>query len=157
LSSQPEEEKKMAHDAQSYIDMLRNFASGLGVPKLDVDKLIENQRKNIDALGQTAKAAAGGAQSVVQKQREVLEAGLREASTLMRGFQPLANPQETLAKQTEFARKVFDIAVQGAQETAETAGKSSTEVVNVIRDRLKESWEEIRDSVSRAGGDKAKK
>ena len=56
-SGQPEEEKEMAHDAQSYIDMLRNFAGGLGVPKLDVDKLIESQRKNIDALGQSAPAA----------------------------------------------------------------------------------------------------
>ena len=141
----------MAHDAQSYIDMLRNFAGGLGVPKLDVDKLIESQRKNIDALGQSAKAAAGGAQSVVQKQREVIEAGLREASTLMRGFQPLGNPRETLSAQTQFARKVFEIAVRGAQETAEMTGKSTTEVVDIIRDRMKESWDEIRDSVRRPG------
>jgi phasin family protein len=150
-NGQPEEEKKMAHDPQSYIDMFRNFAGGLGVPKLDVDKLIETQRKNIDALGQSAKAAAGGAQSVAQKQREVLEASLREASTLMRGFQPLGNPQETLSAQTEFARKVFEIAVHGAQETAEMTGKSTTEVVGIIRDRLKESWDEIRDSVRRPG------
>jgi phasin family protein len=146
----------MAHDAQSYIDMLRNFAGGLGVPKLDVDKLVESQRKNIDALGQSAKAAAGGAQSAMQKQREVLEAGLREASALMRGFQPLGNPQETMAKQTEFARKVFEIAVHGARETAEMTGKSTAEVVGIIRDRMKERWEEMRDSVHRAG-DQAKK
>jgi len=40
----------MTENVQSYIDMLRNFAGGLGLPKLDVDKLIETHRKNIDAL-----------------------------------------------------------------------------------------------------------
>jgi hypothetical protein len=81
----------MVQGIQSYIDMLRKFGSEVGLPKLDVDKLIEAQRKNIDALERSAKAAAGGAQSVAQKQREVLEAGLREASALARGFQPLGN------------------------------------------------------------------
>jgi len=141
----------MAHDAQSYIEMLRNFASGIGLPRLDADKLIEGQRKNIEALGQSAKVAAAGAQSVAEKQREVLEAGLREASALMRGFQPLGNPQEGLAKQTEFARKLFDIAVQGTQETAQLARQSTGEAVDIIRQRLRESFEELRASVGKAG------
>ena len=71
----------MTPDANSYIEMLRKFGSDLGLPKLDVDKLIEAQKKNIDALSQSAQVAAQGAQSVAQKQREVLEAGLREATT----------------------------------------------------------------------------
>ena len=65
--------------------------------------------------------AAQGAQSVAQKQREVLEAGLREAATLARDYRALGKIHENLALQTEFARKVFEIAVQGAQESASTA------------------------------------
>jgi len=147
----------MAHETQSYMDMLRKFADGMGLPKLDVDKLIESQRKNLDALGQSAKVAAEGAQSVAQKQREVLEAGLREASTMVKAFQPLGNPQETVAKQTELARKVFDVALHGAQETAQMARQSTSDAVKIIQDRLKESLEEFRDSVSRANGGHGKK
>ena len=147
----------MAHETQSYMDMLRKFADGMGLPKLDVDKLIEGQRKNLDALGQSAKVAAEGAQSVAQKQREVLEAGLREASTMVKAFQPLGNPQETVAKQTELARKVFDVALHGAQETAQMARQSTSDAVKIIQDRLKESLEEFRDSVSRANGGHGKK
>ena len=77
------------------------------------------------ALGQSAKVAAQGAQSVAQKQREVLEAGLREASTLAREYKPLGKVQENLALQTEFARKMFDIAVKGAQDSASTARQST--------------------------------
>jgi phasin family protein len=137
-------EKAMADDPRSYIDMLRKFGNDIGLPKLDIDKLIETHRKNIDALGQSAKVAAEGAQSLAQKQREILEASLREALALVQNFQPLNNPQEILARQTEFARKVFDITLQGAQSTAEMARQSTTEAVKVIQDRIKHSFEEIR-------------
>jgi hypothetical protein len=58
----------MVDEIQSYIHMHRKFDSEVGLPKLDFDKLIEAQRKNIDALERSAKAAACGAQLVAQKQ-----------------------------------------------------------------------------------------
>src|SRR5260370_3517131 len=115
----------MIQDTTSYIEMLRKFGSDLGLPKLDVDKLIEAQKKNIDALSESARVAAQGAQSVAQKQREVLEAGLREATTLARGYPPLGQLQDNLAFQPAVTKKVFDSAVKGAQESATTA-KTST-------------------------------
>jgi phasin family protein len=139
----------MTQDTTSYIEMLRKFGSDLGLPKLDVDKLIEAQKKNIDALSQSARVAAQGAQSVAEKQREVLEAGLQEAANLARGYQPLGKIQDNLAVQTEFARKVFEIAVKGAQESATTARQSTGDAVKIIQDRLKESFEEFRGSLNR--------
>ena len=133
-------------DKTSYIEMLRKFGSDLGLPKLNVDELLQTQKKNIDALGQSAKVAAQGAQSIAQKQREVLEAGLREAATLAREYKPLGKIHENIALQTEFARKMFEIAVQGAQESASTARQSTTEAVKIIQARVKESFEEIRAS-----------
>jgi hypothetical protein len=73
----------MTDTTTSYIEMLK-FGNDLGLPKLNVNDLLQAQKKNIDALGQSAKVAAQGAQSVAQKRREVLEAGLREAATLAR-------------------------------------------------------------------------
>ena len=134
-------------DNSSYIDMLRKFGTDLGLPKLNVDELLQTQKKNLEALGQSAKVAAQGAQSVAQKQREVLEAGLREASTLAREYKPLGKVQENLALQTEFARKMFDIAVKGAQDSASTARQSTSDAVTLIQDRMKESFEEFRASV----------
>jgi phasin family protein len=127
--------------------MLRKFGSDLGLPKLNVDELLQAQKKNIEALGQSAKVAAQGAQSVAQKQREVLEAGLREAATLAREYKPFGKVHENIALQTEFARKVVEIAVKGAQESASTARQSTTDAVKIIQDRVKESFEEIRGSV----------
>ena len=134
-------------ETTSYIEMLRKFGSDLGLPKLNVDELLQTQKKNIDALSQSVKVAAQGAQSVAQKQREVLEAGLREAATLAREYKPFGKVHENIALQTEFARKVFEIAVQGAQESASTARQSTTEAVKIIQDRVKEGFEEIRAGV----------
>jgi phasin family protein len=134
-------------DTTSYLDMLRKFGSDLGLPKLNVDELLQTQKKNIDALSESAKVAAQGAQSVAQKQRAVLEAGLREAATLAHQYKPLGQVHENIALQTEFARKVFEITVQGAQENASTARQSTAEAVKIIQDRVKESLEEIRASV----------
>lgn len=136
-------------DSNSYLDMFRKFGGDLGLPKFDVEKLLETQRKNLDALGQSAQVAAQGAQSVAQMQRDVLEAGLREAASLAREYKPLGNVQENLALQTEFARKVFDIAVKGAQDSAATARQSTSEAVKIIQDRMKESFEEFRNRIGR--------
>lgn len=139
----------MTQETESYVNMFRKFGNDLGLPKLDVDKLVEGHRKNLEALTQSAKVAAEGARSVAEKQREVFEAGLREASELARSFKPLGSPQENLAKQTEFAKKVFDIAMQGARDTAESSRQSSADALKIIQDRMKESWEEFRSSLNR--------
>ena len=140
----------MTNEATTYVDMLRKFGSDLGLPKVDVDMLIEGHKKNIDALSQSATVAAQGAQAVAQKQREIFEAGLQEATKLARGYQPLGKVQDNLALQTEFAKKVFEIAVKGAQDSATTARQSTGEAVKIIQDRLKESFDEIRSSVDRS-------
>jgi len=143
------EEKGMTKETQSLADMLRGFASSVGLPQVDVEKLIETNRKNIEALAASATFAAGAAQSVVQKQRQVLEAGLREAQTLAHDLKPLGSVQENLAKEKEFVRKVFDISLQGAREAAETSKQSATVQVKIVQGRIKASLEEIRASLAR--------
>ena len=140
----------MTDQASSYIDMLRKFGNELRLPKVDVDRLIEAHKKNIDALSQSATVAAQGAQAMAQKQREIFEAGLQEATKLARGYQPLGKLEDNLALQTEFAKKVFEIAVKGAQDSATTARQSTGEAVKIVQDRLKESFDEIRINVDRS-------
>jgi hypothetical protein len=71
-------------DTTSYIEMLRKFGADLGLPKPNVDQLVEAQKKNIEALNQGAQVIAQGAQTVAQKQRELMEAGLQEAMSFAR-------------------------------------------------------------------------
>jgi phasin family protein len=141
-------EDNMPDAAQSFADMLRKFGSDLGLPKIDVDGLIETNRKNIDALARSADIAAQGARSAAVKQAQIVEASLREALDQARQFKPAGSPQEMLARQTEFARKTFDATVNNARELSDLVGKSNVDAFKVIGDRIAASVAEIRASLA---------
>src|SRR3982074_1272577 len=101
-------------DTISYIEMLRKLGAALGLPKPNVDQLVETQTTNITALGQSAQVVAQGAQSVAQRER--MEAGLREAMAFARENQALGRVNANLAQQTEVARKIFEIASRGLRK-----------------------------------------
>jgi phasin family protein len=61
----------------------------------------------------------------------------------------MGNAEEILAKQREFVKKVFDIAVQNAKDTAELSRQSTGEAVKIIQERMKASLEEMRGSVKK--------
>ena len=89
---------------QSFLDMIEEFGTGLGVPKVDVDKLIEVRRRNIDALGRSAL-----------------------------------------------------VATENSRDIAELAMKTTSDATAIVRERLRESLSELRNSVSLAGSEMPKK
>jgi phasin family protein len=135
----------------SILEQMKAFGARLGLPKVDVDKLVDMNLKNIDALGRSAQAAGEGAKALADKQREIVETAFRETSSMVRDFKPSGNPQEILAKQSEYARKAFEITMQNTKDIAELSRKTSTDATAILRDRLRDSLAELRDSISRAG------
>ncbi len=135
----------------SILEQMKAFGARLGLPKVDVDKLVDMNLKNIDALGRSAQAAGEGAKALAEKQREIVETAFRETSAMVRDFKPSGNPQEILAKQSEYARKAFEITMQNTKDIAELTKKTSTDATAILRDRLRDSLAELRESISRAG------
>jgi hypothetical protein len=70
------------------MDQIKAFGARLGLPKVDVDKLVDMQLKNIDALGRSAQVAGEGAKALADKQREIVEAAFKETSAMVRDFHP---------------------------------------------------------------------
>jgi phasin family protein len=135
----------------SILEQMKAFGARLGLPKVDVDKLVDMNLKNIDALGRSAQVAGEGAKALAEKQREIVETAFRETSAMVRDFKPSGNPQEILAKQSEYARKAFEITMQNTKDIAELTKKTSTDATSILRDRLRDSLAELRESISRAG------
>jgi phasin family protein len=133
----------MADGTQSFVDMLRKFGSDLGLPKIDVDKLIETHRENIETFEQSASAISQGARSIAEKNREIFETALREATTMARDFRPLATSADVAEKQTEYSRKVFDYMAKNTREIAELADQSNKEASRIFQERLKALFGEI--------------
>ena len=136
---------------ESFMDQIKAFGARLGLPKVDVDKLVDIQLKNIDALGRSAQTAGEGAKALADKQREIMEAAFKETSAMVRDFHPVGDPQGTLAKQKDYAKRALELTMQNTRDVAELTKKTTTDATAIVRDRLRESLTELRDSVGRVG------
>lgn len=139
--------KKPEND--TFIDMFKAFGQDLKMPQVDVDKIIEHHRKNLETLEKTTKAATSGASSLLAKQREMLQETLREVTDMAQSYRTPGNPQEMMARQADFARRSFETAVKNASEMAEVVRQSSTETIEILRARIKEAMDEVRDGVEK--------
>ena len=131
-------------ETESILDMFSKLGSEMKLPKVDVEAILGNHRKNLEALEKSAKAAASGASSLLAKQREVLRETLHEISAMAESYRTPGDPQELLSKQADFARRSFEAAVKNASETAEIVKKSGQESIDILRERIRESMQEIR-------------
>jgi|SRR5271157_295949 len=131
---------------QSFIDIVRQFALDLGLPKVDVDKLVITHQKNFVALTQTAQITSESVKSIAAKQKETIESAFREAVEMARSVKLTGDPKELLAKQTEAVNRALDAAVGNTREVAERIQKANADAFKVVADRITESIAEVRQS-----------
>ncbi|MER8845914.1 MULTISPECIES: phasin family protein [Mesorhizobium] len=131
-------------ESDSFMEMFGRFGRDLKVPNVDVEAILAHHRKNLEALEKFARAGAAGTSSLLSRQREMLQDTLREIADMAQSYRASGNPQELMARQTEFARKSFEAALKNAGEVAELARKSGTESIDILRARIKEAMEEVR-------------
>ena len=134
----------MADATQNFTDMFKKLGEQFKVPQFDMAKIMEQQQKNLDALTRSWQSAAAGASAVATKQREILEAAVKQMTEMAKEYTPTGNPQEILAKQSEFAKKAMEAAIANTKDLAELVQKSGTEAMQIIQQRMKDSFEEIR-------------
>ena len=139
----------MTQTPQSIIDMFKKLGEDMKVPSVDMQKIVDHHRKNLEALASSSKAAAEGATAFAARQKESIEAAVKEIQAAAQNFKLPGSAQEMMAAQTEFTKKAMEAAVKNTRDMAELMQKSNAEAIRVIQDRMKESFEEIRQSFSR--------
>lgn len=137
---------------ESFMDMFSQFGKNLNVPKVDVESILSHHRRNLEALQKAASAQATGANAIMAKQREALQAGLQEITEMAQSFGSGGGAQDMMSKQAEFARKSFETAVKNAGEVGEVIRKSGSESVEILRDRIKTAMDEIREVYEKKQG-----
>ena len=71
----------MAKEQHSFIDMFARLGQDLKLPSIDIERVIEHHRKNLEALERSAKAASTGANTIMKRQREMLQETLGVSGT----------------------------------------------------------------------------
>jgi phasin family protein len=115
------------------------------LPGFDIDGFVESRKLDIDAVTRATSAAFTGAQSIVDKQTELLKTVLTEVSNALRTFPAdAAKPAELVRKQQELANEALTSAIASMKEIAETVRESQSEILEIASNRVKSNVEEIR-------------
>ena len=137
------------YDFSSMTDITKMFEQ-YKMPGIEVEKLVDAQRKNIEAITSANRVAFEGMQAIMQRQGEILRQSMSEASAVMQDMAAAGTPEDRMAKQAEVLKKAFETALSNVKELAEMGAKSNTEAMETINKRVAESLDEVRDAVSTA-------
>lgn len=139
----------MADKSNPMFDMFQKFGENLKLPMPEIEKVVDYHRKNIEAMQESMMAASSGAKEVMEKQREQLEAGLADVTQHVEKLTSSKDPAKMMSDNMEFARKSFETTIKNATEIGEITRDSSTKSFEVMRKRMQESVDDIRDSMSK--------
>ena len=131
-----------------FMDMFQQFGQNLKLPTADVSAVVDYHRKNIQAMQDVAQVTATGTRSLMTKQREALEETLSDATEMIKSASEMKEPGKMVSDQMEFARKSFEATVKNTTEMGEIVRDMNTQSFTVLKNRIEESINDIRDSMS---------
>lgn len=132
-------------ESDSIIDMFARLGRELKMPDIDIERVIEHNRRNLEAFEQSARAAAAGTSTIMRRQGEMLKETLHDINEMAETYRRPSDPSDFADRHAEFARKGFETAVRNTGEVADLMAKSSNEALEILRRRIREGMEEIRE------------
>lgn len=103
---------------------------------------------NVEALIESAKAAAAGAETMTTHFVETSKKSAEEAQAAFKSFSTAKSPNEFMAAQNDFAKAQFDKAVANMSHFTETWMKLAGEVVQPLSNRMAIAAETVKKNVA---------
>ena len=107
------------------------------LPGVDFAALVDRERKNIEALTKANRIAFEGWQRLVSRQAEMLQETMKKVVAD-------AGQQDAKKKRADLAKEGFEKALANMRELAEITAQSQKEAFDVVRKRIEENVEGIR-------------
>jgi phasin family protein len=117
-----------------------DFSKLLGqykIPGVDFSAIMEREKKNIEALTKANKVAYEGWQALFKKQAEIFQETMAETMAQ-------AKKADATKMRADLAKQGFEKALGNMKQLAEMATKSNTEAFEIVRKRIGENMEEMR-------------
>lgn len=126
------------------------FAAEFKLPGVDMQAVMDSQRRNLEALGAANKRAIEGMQAVARRQSEIFRQMMEETQAAMRDFMAAASPEDKATRQTELAKSAFERAIANMREISDMVAQSNNETFDVINKRVAESLDEFKRALTKA-------
>lgn len=110
--------------------------------------MTEFAKGNVEAMVESAKAAAAGAETLTTHFVETSKKSVEEAQAAFKTMTSAKTPNELMAAQNEFAKAQFDKAVANMSHFSETWMKLAGDVVQPISSRMAVAAETVKKSIA---------
>lgn len=140
---------KMAEMFKMPTDMNKMF-EGMKVPGFDTQAMIDAQNKNMEAFVEANKAAAAGYQEVFKAQVSMFEETMSSLQKQMSEMKMDQMTTEGASRQIELMKETFEKGLASLTELGETAQKANTEAFEIMRSRMQNSLDEMKDMAAKA-------
>jgi phasin family protein len=120
------------------------FMQDLKLPGIDMESMINAQRKNMEAIAAAGKVQVEGMQSLAQRQVEMAQQSFEDFSGALKDLASVSSAQELTGKQAEMVKSAIENTLANIRELAESAAKSNSEAFQVINQRIQEGIAELK-------------
>ena len=109
-----------------------------------VEELNELNKGNIEAVVESSKRAAKGAEALGQNAAEFARASFERSTAAMKGFAAVKSPTEFFQLQNDFVRSAFDSVIAETSKNSEAALKIAGDVFQPISNRFAVAAEKLK-------------
>jgi phasin family protein len=120
------------------------IAGEFKLPAVNVETVVETGRKNFAAMTTASTATVEAIKTIAQRQSDMLRAAMEDLSKHGSDVLGAATVEEKAAKQIDFVKKSYDMAIANTKELADLYTKSQTDAFETLNARIAEMTEEVK-------------
>jgi phasin family protein len=124
------------------------IASEFKFPMANAENVLETSRKNFAAMTTASTATVEAIKTIAQRQGDMIRAAMEDFSKHGSEVLAAATVEEKAAKQIDFAKKSYDLAIANTRELADLYTKSQTEAFETLSARVAELTEEVKAAIA---------
>ena len=117
------------------IEDLKKLIEKFQLPSVDIDALIDWQRRDMEALTEANRQASEGLKALVERRNEILRETLAEWQAAVKD----ATSAEAITKRAEAAKQGVQKAVANFRELSEMEAQARNNAWKVVQDRMQEN------------------
>ncbi len=124
-------------------DDIAKLAQHYKLPGVDIDAVLQGRRKDVETLLEVGRIAQSGAQSLAQKQAEMLRASVEDLRSV------LSAQANTEGGKPDAARQAAEKAIGNVGELALIALQTQSDAFDAVRKRTQENISELKALLSK--------
>jgi chemotaxis regulatin CheY-phosphate phosphatase CheZ len=124
---------------QAVRDQIETMIKGLNLENIDIPTLIENQKRNIDAMSKAAQLTTEAATDISHRQLQIFGVASEQLAASLKDLK-ISDDQRR-----EIATKAFENASARAEEVAEMSAKANREMFETTKQCMTDNFNQIRE------------